>query len=122
MLFLEPQPFLRTAAANAIESPKETLEKNRQEENVFKKTNNAPFPPRFPGQKNITKSGRRKPLPLSAAGLPPQGMPHGCPRTSGAAVARAPPCHRADTAPGGDSRQAALKYAEDPGAALMLQP
>lgn len=55
MLFLEPQPFLRTAAANAIESPKETLEKNRQEENVFKKTNNNPFPPHlsWPTKVNI---------------------------------------------------------------------
>ena len=45
--------------------------RKRQGENVFKKTNSAPVPPRFPSQKNSTKSGRRKPLPLSAAGLPP---------------------------------------------------
>ena len=66
---------------------------------MFKKTNNALFPPRFPGQKNSTTSGRRKPPPVSAAGLPPRGMPRRCPRTSGAAVARAPLPATAPTLP-----------------------
>ena len=38
-----------------------------------------------------------------------------CPRTSGRCRgARAPPRYRADTAPGGDSREASLKYRERP--------
>lgn len=36
MLFLEPQPFLRTAAANAVASPKETLEKKTRGKRVQK--------------------------------------------------------------------------------------
>ena len=63
MLFLEPQPFLRTAAANAIESPKETLEKNRQEENVFKKQTTLPSHPGSRAKKIAQNLAEGNPCP-----------------------------------------------------------
>ena len=55
MLFLEPQPFLRTAAANAVASPKETLEKKTRGKRVQKnKQRSLPTP--VPEPKKIAQS------------------------------------------------------------------
>ena len=66
-------------------------------------------------KKKSPKNWQKETPSAERTGLPPWVTPHLCPRTSGrCSGARAPPHHRADTAPGGDSRRASFKYGEGP--------